>query len=81
MTSKNCTTKSSVYASQNSQILRHLQERGPISQIDAWRLYGVWRLSARIYDLRHKRHILIRSETVQTKDKRFTRYHLEEAPE
>ena len=81
MTCKNDTTKSSVYASQNSQILRHLQERGPITAIDAMRLYQCWRLSARIYDLRHKFRIPIRTEHVTTATKTFARYHLVQEPE
>ena len=79
--SLNSTTKKSVFESQNLQILRHLKERGPISQIDAWRLYGVWRLSARIHDLRHRFHQNIRTEHVTTKDKVFAKYHLVQEPD
>jgi len=40
--------------SQNNQILRHLQAGKSITPMDALRLYGSLRLSARIWQLRQK---------------------------
>jgi len=38
--------------SQNMLVLRHLNEKGGLKPLDALRLYGVYRLAARIHDLR-----------------------------
>lgn len=40
--------------SQNDQIHDHLKAGNPITSLDAIELYGITRLSARIYDLRQK---------------------------
>ena len=39
-------------SSQNSVVLKHLNSKGHIRPIQALRLYGVYRLAARIHDLR-----------------------------
>jgi hypothetical protein len=39
---------------QAEKILKHLQERGGITSMDAFQLYGITRLSARICDLRRQ---------------------------
>ena len=67
---------------QNEMILQHLKEKGSITSAEAFTLYGVTRLSARIYDLRRYRHC-IRND-LQEKENRFgkkvwfDRYILEE---
>ena len=38
--------------SQNQKILDHLRNRGPITPMDALKLYGCFRLAARINELR-----------------------------
>lgn len=38
---------------QNDRILRHLRDYGSITSLEAAQEYGILRLSARIYDLRH----------------------------
>lgn len=48
---------------QNGEILRHLQENGKINVIEAERLYGCRRLSARIFDLKKLGH-LIRTDKI-----------------
>lgn len=62
---------------QNETILQHLQERGPITQAMAAHEYGIWRLGARIYDLKREGQNIM-CERVPTKDGRSTygRYHL-----
>lgn len=40
--------------SQTKLILQHLKEHGSITSYEAFTLYGATRLSALIYDLRHK---------------------------
>lgn len=42
--------------SQREQILKHLNEKGSITPLDALRYYGCLRLSARIYELRKDGH-------------------------
>ena len=37
---------------QKEKILAHLQKHGSITDLDAYRLYAIRRLGARIYDLR-----------------------------
>lgn len=39
-----------------ADVLRHLQLHGSITGKEAWDLYGLERLSAVIYNLRHKGH-------------------------
>lgn len=43
---------------QNNQILEHLKSGKPITPLDALKLYGCLRLSARIFDLREKGHVI-----------------------
>lgn len=52
---------------QKSEVLRHLQENNTITQAQATDLFGAYRLSAIIYDLRHKDGYDI--ETIGTKHK------------
>ena len=47
-------------------ILKHMQEHGSISTIEAFMDYHITRLSARIWDLRHDGHDIV-SEMVTTK--------------
>ena len=67
---------------QNEMILKHLKGKGSITTLEAFNLYGVTRLSARIYDLR-KHGYCIRND-IQEKENRFgkkiwfDRYILEE---
>lgn len=41
---------------QNNRVLLHMQTHKGISTIEAFELYGVTRLSARIWELRHEGH-------------------------
>lgn len=52
--------------SQNVVVLDHLKKVGPITPLEALRLYGIMRLGARIYDLRGSGH-LITSTPVRVK--------------
>ena len=53
-------------------VLQHLIEHGSITSYEAFKLYGITRLSAKIYDLRHKygHNITSYLETVQTRSGR-----------
>mgnify|MGYP003658869211 CR=1 FL=1 len=61
--------------SQAGQILKHLQSVGPLTSLDALRLYGCARLAARVADLR--RHYRIQSRTITLANgKRVAEYSL-----
>ena len=61
--------------SQNKQILNYLSRGQSLTQIEAAELFGVWRLGARIWDLRRKGHD-ITTFTVTAGNKRFAKYQL-----
>ena len=60
---------------QNEQILEHLK-RSPITPIEALKLFGCFRLSARILDLKLSGYDII-SEPVEIDGKHFARYRLQ----
>ena len=64
--------------SQETQILSHLK-RGPIDPMKALKLYGCFRLAARISDLRDKGYD-IRTQIVERDGKRFAKYWLNKNP-
>lgn len=61
---------------QNQQILKHLQTVGSITPIDALNLYGCFRLSGRIYDLK-KQGIKIETKHETSNGKTYARYVLD----
>ena len=66
---------------QCERILRHLQDHGQITTMDAFADYGITRLSGRIFDLRKAGHN-ITSTTTEGKNRYgetvyFTTYRLE----
>ena len=61
--------------SQSKQILNHLQSGKVITPLEALRLYGCFRLGARIFDLKNKGYA-ISTEMVSENGKRFARYSL-----
>lgn len=65
----------SVYRNQCQIVLRHLKDKGPITQKEAAALYQCWRLSARIKDLRYAGWNIL-SESVSGGGKRWSRYWL-----
>jgi len=44
---------------QTERVLRHMQQVGPITAMDAVREYGIMRLAARIYDLRRQGYQIV----------------------
>ena len=69
--------------SQNKLILDHLMKHGSISQYEAADIFGCWRLSARISDLRDLGYS-IKTEMIKTKNRyghtvMYGRYSLETA--
>ena len=61
---------------QNETILKYLKLH-PLTQKQAARLYNVWRLGARVHDLRSQGHD-IRTDMIGQGNVRFARYTLVE---
>lgn len=61
--------------SQARQILSYLEQGNTITPIDALKLFGCFRLGARIFDLR-ERGFNIKSEPLYVNGKHFSRYRL-----
>ena len=62
--------------SQLEMIKKHLQDGKSITPLEALRLYGCFRLSGRIYDLRHNDNMNIYGEIVNYNGSRFMKYTL-----
>lgn len=62
--------------SQDADILYHLHNVGGITPLDALKLYGIFRLGARINDLRNEGYN-IKTIMVEQNNKRFAKYVLE----
>jgi len=63
---------------QCEQILRHLRQEGSITQREAARRYEIYRLAARIYDLRSEGHEIMREMETSENGKKYARYHLKQ---
>ena len=59
---------------QNHQVLTPIKRPGAITQLEAVKYYNIYRLSARIYELRELHPIKMRWK--QSKKKRFAQYYL-----
>lgn len=67
---------------QTERIMKHLEEKGSITQLEAMNEYGIYRLASRISDLR-KLGVKIKKKTEKGKNRygeptAFARYELEE---
>jgi len=65
------------HESQKAAIKRHLEEKGPISPLEALAVYGINRLAARINDLRNSGVSIITEMKVDQRGKRYARYSLD----
>jgi len=63
--------------SQNQQILRHLQSGKAITQIDAFELFGCFRLASRIHDLRQQGYA-IETQTTKSRNAEYATYFIKE---
>jgi hypothetical protein len=62
--------------SQNQMIEKHLNEGNSLTPLEALKLFGCFRLSGRIYDLK-RRGVQIKTDIISTLDgKRVASYHL-----
>lgn len=59
---------------QQEMVLRHLKDYGSITPVEALREYGIMRLGARIWDLRHDGHA-ISSELVESRNRYGEKTH------
>lgn len=62
--------------SQCNDILRHMQEKGSITALEALDLYGCFRLAARIKDLREDGHMIVTEEVTLANNKTIAKYIL-----
>jgi hypothetical protein len=53
-------------ARQKSIVLAHLESNGSITPAEAWNTYGISRLSAVVWDLRHDDGVNIHTDIVHT---------------
>lgn len=65
---------------QSERILRHLEDFGSITQMDAIRDYGIMRLASRVNDLRREGHPIV-TEVVEGRNRygektRWARYRM-----
>lgn len=65
---------------QSERILRHLEDYGSITQMDAIRDYGIMRLASRVNDLRREGHPIV-TEVVEGRNRygektRWARYRM-----
>ena len=59
---------------QSQRILRHLEDYGSITQMDAIRDYGIMRLASRVNDLRREGHPII-TEVVEGRNRYGEKCH------
>jgi hypothetical protein len=62
--------------SQNKDIKNWLETGNSITPIEALNLFGCFRLGARIHDLKNKFGVNIKTEIVESGNKRFAKYSL-----
>lgn len=65
-----------MYSTQTAHILEHMKNHRGISTMEAFDLYGVTRLSARIWDLRHDGYVIagVRKDGVNRYGKKVSYY-------
>lgn len=62
------------YRTQCEQIKDYLRNGGSLSKFDAIRLFRITTLAQRVHDLRHRHGLIIDSNVVEHKGKRFVVY-------
>jgi len=61
---------------QCEKVLRHLKNEGSITQREATKRYEIYRLAARIYDLRRQGHQIEKEMETSDTGKSYARYYL-----
>lgn len=62
--------------SQNQKILKHLKSGAHITPLEAMGLFGVYRLAARIYELRNQGHHIMTDVRADGTGRTYSRYWL-----
>lgn len=62
--------------SQCKQIARYLENGGHLTQMDALKMFGCFRLASRIHDLRNRGYDVKKRTVVTDTDKRVCEYYL-----
>lgn len=62
--------------SQTQTVLKHLQTHEHITPLEAIGLYGVYRLAARVNDLRNAGHKILTDMQVDPRGRPYARYRL-----
>lgn len=62
--------------SQRAKVLRYLQAGNTITPIEALNMFGCFRLSAIIFDIKNKDGVNVYTEMVSEGDKRFAKYYI-----
>lgn len=62
--------------SQKQVILRHLQQRAHLTPLEAMGLYGIFRLAARVYDLRNEGFDIATDVRYDLRGRPYSRYSL-----
>lgn len=65
---------------QKEQILRHLKKRTTITPLEAFHLYGIYRLSEYVRQLREEGHNITTSMKNAPNGKRYGEYKMEQTP-
>lgn len=61
---------------QDTQILNYLLKGKTITMYEAFEMFKIGRLAARVHDLIYKKHIPVQSKLVTRNKKRFAEYYL-----
>jgi len=64
---------------QTEQIRKHLESGKSINPLQALRKFGCFRLGARIWDLKNKQGLSIKTDLVTVNNKTFAKYTLDGA--
>jgi hypothetical protein len=62
--------------SQKSQVLSHLKHHGPLTPLRALGVYGIYRLAARVYELKQEGHNIETLIHSDPKGKTYAEYRL-----
>ena len=63
--------------SQNKRLLNHLQQGNKVTPLNGWAMLGIYRLSARVYDLRDSGHD-IKTERVEVENAHGEKFNVAE---
>lgn len=54
---------------QNEKVLAYIVKKGGITQLEAFEKFGITRLSARAWDIKHKMGIPLKTENIKVKNR------------